>query len=76
MSVSRDSQSVERGLKLINIAAKLEKIADLCCNWAEQTDFAVHGFDRRVLKKRRLRLVLIDDDRCCLMIYRWFVLIG
>jgi phosphate transport system protein len=58
----RDPQAVERGLKLINIASKLEKVADLCCNWAEQTDFAAHGFSRRVLKKRRLRLVLLDES--------------
>lgn len=58
----REPLAVERGLKLINIASKLEKIADLCCNWAEQTDFAAHGFARRVLKKRRLRLVLCDSS--------------
>jgi phosphate transport system protein len=61
LSAPRDPNAVERGLKLINIAAKLEKIADLCCNWAEQTDFAAHGHARRVLKKRRLRVVLLDD---------------
>lgn len=61
LSAPRDPNAVERGLKLINIAAKLEKIADLCCNWAEQTDFAAHGSARRVLKKRRLRVVLLDD---------------
>jgi len=57
----RDPQAVERGLKLISIASKLEKVADLCCNWAEQTDFAAHGLARRVLKKRLLRLVLLDE---------------
>lgn len=62
LSAPRDPQAVERGLKLITIASKLEKIADLCCNWAEQTDFAAHGFARRVLKKRRLRVVLLDDS--------------
>ncbi|NBO37973.1 hypothetical protein EBU99_05260 [bacterium] len=61
LTVPREPHAVERGLKLINIASKLEKIADLCCNWAEQTDFAAHGFARRVLKKRRLRLVLLDE---------------
>lgn len=62
LSAPRDPKAVERGLKLITIASKLEKIADLCCNWAEQTDFAAHGFARRVLKKRRLRVVLMDDS--------------
>lgn len=61
LNAAQDPEAVERGLKLINIASKLEKIADLCCNWAEQTDFAVHGFSRRVLKKRKLRLVLLDE---------------
>ncbi|MEY4066662.1 MAG: hypothetical protein RIR26_2870 [Pseudomonadota bacterium] len=62
LTAPREPLAVERGLKLINIASKLEKIADLCCNWAEQTDFAAHGFARRVLKKRRLRLVLCDSS--------------
>jgi len=62
LSAPQDPFAVERGLKLITIASKLEKIADLCCNWAEQIDFAAHGFSRRVLKKRRLRVVLLDDS--------------
>jgi phosphate transport system protein len=61
LSAHEDPLAVERGLKLISIASKLEKVADLCCNWAEQTDFAAHGLARRVLKKRRLRLVLLDE---------------
>ncbi|NBX16727.1 MAG: hypothetical protein EBR09_05115 [Proteobacteria bacterium] len=61
LSAPRDPEAVERGLKLITIASKLEKIADLCCNWAEQSDFAAHGSARRVLKKRKLRVVLADD---------------
>lgn len=62
LSAESDPNAVEKGLKLIGIASKLEKIADLCCNWAEQTDFAAHGFSRRVLKPRRLRVVLLDDS--------------
>ncbi len=62
LSAPRDPNAVERGLKLITIASKLEKIADLCCNWAEQSDFAAHGLARRVLKKRKLRVVLTDDS--------------
>jgi phosphate transport system protein len=61
LAAPRDPDAVERGLKLITIASKLEKIADLCCNWAVQSDFAAHGSARRVLKKRKLRVVLTDD---------------
>jgi phosphate transport system protein len=61
LAAPRDPDAVERGLKLITIASKLEKIADLCCNWAVQSDFAAHGSARRVLKKRRLRVVITDD---------------
>lgn len=62
LNANRDPAAIDLGMKLINIASKLEKIADLCCNWAEQTDFAANGFSRRVLKPRKLRVVLLDDN--------------
>lgn len=52
---------VENALQLLNIGTKLEKIADLSCNWAEQIDFAEHGAARRTLKKRKHRIVLMDE---------------
>lgn len=62
LSANRDPAAIDLGMRLINVASKLEKIADLCCNWAEETDFAAHGFSRRVLKPRKLRIVLLDDN--------------
>lgn len=58
-----DKSDVDNALQLINISTKLEKIADLCCNWAEQIDFAEHGNARRKLKKRKHRIVFMDDNR-------------
>ncbi len=52
---------VENALQLINISAKLEKIADLSCNWAEQIDFAENGTARLKLGKRRQRIVFMDS---------------
>lgn len=60
---SRDKYDVENALQLINISTKLEKIADLSCNWAEQIDFAEHGTARRQLKKRKHRIAFLDDNR-------------
>ncbi|MEY2987218.1 MAG: hypothetical protein RJB13_739 [Pseudomonadota bacterium] len=62
LKANRNPAAIDLGMKLVNIASKLEKIADLCCNWAEQTDFAANGFSRRVLKPRKLRVVLLDDN--------------
>ena len=62
LNANHDPAAIGLGMKLINVASKLEKIADLCCNLAEQTDFAANGFSRRVLKPRKLRVVLLDDN--------------
>jgi len=53
---------VEDALQVINVSSKLEKVADLCCNWAEQIDFAEHGSARRKIKKRKHRVVFIDEE--------------
>lgn len=52
---------VDTALQLINIGNKLEKIADISCNWAEQIDFALHGMNRRQITKRPQRLVILDS---------------
>jgi phosphate uptake regulator len=59
---STDKSEVENALQLINIGTKLEKIADLCCNWAEQIDFAEHGTARRKLMRRKHRIAFMDDN--------------
>ncbi|WP_186645837.1 phosphate signaling complex PhoU family protein [Fluviispira vulneris] len=56
-----NKKSIEKALKIISMSSKLEKIADLCCNWAEQIDFAENGMARRTLRKRKYRLVFIDN---------------
>lgn len=60
---SKDRGEIEEALQVINVSSKLEKVADLCCNWAEQIDFAEHGTARRKLKKRRHRMVFVDDEQ-------------
>ena len=67
LTASHDSSkgsddSVAAALQLINMSTKLEKIADLCCNWAEQIDFAENGMGRRTLKKRKHRVVFLDNE--------------
>jgi hypothetical protein len=51
---------VESAIQLINIGNKLEKIADISCNWAEQIDFLLHGMHRRRITRRPQRIVLTD----------------
>jgi phosphate transport system protein len=59
---SNERSAVEEALQVINVSSKLEKIADLCCNWAEQIDFAEHGLARRTLRKRKHRVVFVDEE--------------
>ncbi len=58
----KDKAQVEEALQIINISSKLEKVADLCCNWAEQIDFAEHGLARRKIKRRKHRVVFVDEE--------------
>jgi phosphate transport system protein len=53
---------VDSALQLINIGNKLEKIADISCNWAEQIDFSLHGSNRRRIKRRPQRIVVADSQ--------------
>jgi phosphate uptake regulator len=55
-------QDVEEALRIINISSKLEKIADLSCNWAEQIDFAHNGLARKKLQKRKHKILFFDHD--------------
>ena len=56
------AHDVEEALRLINISSKLEKVADLCCNWAEQIDFAQNGMSRKKLQKRKHKILFLDQD--------------
>lgn len=62
LTSTSDRSQVEEALQLINVSSKLEKVADLCCNWAEQIDFAEHGLARRTLRKRKHRIVFVDEE--------------
>ena len=53
-------EDVDNALLLGNIANKLEKIADFCCNWAEQVDYAQNGIVRRKISKRKHRILVLD----------------
>ncbi|APJ03183.1 phosphate signaling complex PhoU family protein [Silvanigrella aquatica] len=53
--------NIDNALRIISMSSKLEKIADLCCNWAEQIDIAENGMARRKIQKRKYRLVFLDD---------------
>ncbi len=55
------SSEVDSALQLINISNKLEKIADISCNWAEQIDFLMHGMHRRRILRRPQRVILADS---------------
>lgn len=56
-----NKSNIDKALRIISMSSKLEKIADLCCNWAEQIDLAEHGMVRRKIQKRKYRLVFMDD---------------
>jgi phosphate uptake regulator len=53
--------NIDKALRIISMSSKLEKIADLCCNWAEQIDLAENGMVRRKIQKRKYRLVFMDN---------------
>lgn len=55
------AHEVESALELINIANRLEKIADISCNWAEQIDFLLHGTLRKKIRRLPQRLILTDN---------------
>jgi phosphate transport system protein len=57
---SSSDTDVEIALQFISIGSKLEKIADISCNWAEQIDFLMHGIHRRKITKRPQRIILAD----------------
>lgn len=56
-----NKSNIDKSLRIISMSSKLEKIADLCCNWAEQIDLAKNGMERRKIQKRKHRLVFIDN---------------
>jgi phosphate transport system protein len=56
----RDKSHIDKALRIISMSTKLEKIADLCCNWAAQIDFAENGMVRRKIQKRKYRVVFMD----------------
>lgn len=57
--VTQDAE-VENALRLITIGSRIEKTADLSCNWAEAIDFAEHGETHRKLSKPRDRIAFVD----------------
>lgn len=59
---SRDPEVIEDALQLIHIASRLEKVADLACDWAKYIDFSVNGMARRQLRRFRDRVVFLDFD--------------
>lgn len=59
---SRDFHVVEEALLLMHVASRLEKVADLACDWAKQIDFAVNGMARQQIGRFRDRVVFVDSD--------------
>jgi phosphate uptake regulator len=57
-----EKSEIDDSLKIINISIKLEKIADLSCNWAEQIDFMEHGSQRQMLGKKNHKVVFADSQ--------------
>jgi phosphate transport system protein len=55
-------REIDYALQIGNIANKLEKIADLCCSWAKQIDFADHGNVRKKFTKPKHRVLILDND--------------
>lgn len=55
-------RDVESALQLINIGTRIEKLADLCCHWAEQIEFARQGSGRSPSAPRtKYKVVLLDN---------------
>ena len=46
--------NIDKALRIISMSAKIEKIADLCCNWAEQIDLAENGMFVEKFKKENI----------------------
>ncbi len=53
--------NIDKALRIISMSSKIEKIADLCCNWAEQIDLAENGVMRRKIHKQKYRLIFMDN---------------
>lgn len=60
LSLELEQAEVEGALQLISIGNRLEKIADICCNWAEQVDFMYHGMQRRIIQKQSKKIIISD----------------
>ena len=61
LTAGASDAQVDVALQFISIGNKLEKIADISCNWAEQIDFLMHGMHRRKITKRPQRIILADS---------------
>lgn len=63
LSLELDPSDVDGILQLISVGNRLEKIADICCTWAEQVDFMRHGMHRRRIQKPLKKIVIADAHR-------------
>jgi phosphate transport system protein len=63
LSLELEPFDVDGILQLMSVGNRLEKIADICCTWAEQIDFMRHGMHRRRMQKPLKKIVIADTHR-------------
>lgn len=62
-AATKERGDVEAALELINIGNRIEKVADLCGDWAFQINFARNNETAKIRKPTRYKVVFLDASR-------------